>query len=382
MLFLYRYFSGVLLVEFFGIYPEKLLNLCAKNGINIWSARYINQKIRAKILARDFIKLRKILRKSGIKVHIIQKNGFPFFIRKYNKRLGFLIGLVIFFFFLQVMSGYIWIIEVKGNKTVSESQIVSACNEIGIKEGIKKNKISAKADAQELLLKLDKLAWGSLNIEGCRLTVNVTEIVEKTEDNSVASNLKASEDGVITHIHVTSGNCLVKVGDIVSKGDILVSGIIENESGTKFVHSMGNIIAETETQIILEEKLSRQELIPTGKQKTKHVLNLFGVKIPLYMGRENNNYTAESSESTLKLFSQKLPIKLYSKRFIFNRIENIEIDYPKAIERLEERLLNEHKGTVKNKEITQNDNSVILSAVLVEKKNIALSENLILGIGN
>ena len=382
MLFLYRYFSGVLLVEFFGIYPEKLLNLCAKNGINIWSARYINQKIRAKIIARDFIKLRKILRKSGIKVHIIQKNGFPFFIRKYNKRLGFLIGLVIFFFFLQVMSGYIWIIEVKGNKTVSESQIVSACNEIGIKEGIKKNKISAKADAQELLLKLDKLAWGSLNIEGCRLTVNVTEIVEKTEDNSVASNLKASEDGVITHIHVTSGNCLVKVGDIVSKGDILVSGIIENESGTKFVHSMGNIIAETETQIILEEKLSRQELIPTGKQKTKHVLNLFGVKIPLYMGRENNNYTAESSESTLKLFSQKLPIKLYSKRFIFNRIENIEIDYPKAIERLEERLLNEHKGTVKNKEITQNDNSVILSAVLVEKKNIALSENLILGIGN
>jgi len=307
MLFLYRFFCGVLTVEFFGIYPEKLLNLCAKNGISIWSARYIKQRIRCNITVKDFLKLPKILRKSGIRVHITEKKGFPFFTKKYHKRLGLFIGLALFLGFLQIMSGFVWVVDIVGNERVSDSEIISACEELGVKAGVRKSKINAKADAQELLLKIDKLAWGSLNIEGCKLTVNVTEVIEKKEDNSVASNLKASEDGVIKHIDVTSGNCLVKVGDIVSKGDILVSGIIENESGTRFVHSIGTIIAETETAVSLKEKYLKQVKIPTGKVKTKYAIDFFTLKIPLYVGSEKGEYSTQSKVKVLELFSQKLP---------------------------------------------------------------------------
>ncbi len=381
MLFLYRYFCGVLTVEFFGIYPEKLLNLCAKNGIGIWSARYIKQKIRCKITVKDFLRLPKILRKSGIRVHIIEKKGFPFFIKRYHKRLGIFLGLVIFLSFLQIMSGFIWIVDIVGNEKVTDSQIISACAELGIKSGIRKSKINAKADAQELLLKLDKLAWGSLNIEGCKLTVNVTEIIEKKEDNSVASNLKASADGVIKHIDVTSGNCLVKVGDIVSKGDILVSGIIENESGTRFVHSIGTVLAETETAVKLQENFQKKAVFPTGEVKTKYAIDFFTVKIPLYVGSEKGEYSAESKVKVLELFSQKLPIKIYSKKFIFNRTENIKIDYNAAVENLEKRLAQDYKGKVKTKDFTQSLEGVVLNAVLVDEKNIAVSENLIFSIG-
>jgi len=66
MLFLYRFFCGVLEVEFYGIYPEKVLNICSKSGINIWSARYVKQRIRCKMLVKDFLKLPAILRKSEI----------------------------------------------------------------------------------------------------------------------------------------------------------------------------------------------------------------------------------------------------------------------------------------------------------------------------
>ncbi len=323
MLFLYRFFCGVLSVEFMGVYPEKVLNLCSKNKISIWSAKFKNGKINCKITVKDFLKLPKILRKSGIRVHILRKSGFPFFIKKYSKRFGIFTGLLLFFAVLYMMSGYIWIIDVVGNTNTDTKEIINVCEQIGIKTGVRASGISAKNAAQQLLLKTDTLAWSSFNIEGCRLTVNVTEIKEKPEDNSKATNLKASADGIITHIDVKAGNCLVKVGDVVNKGDILVSGIIESESDTKFVHSIGTITAKTETQITLEEPLEKQVSYPTGKVKQKSVLEFFTLKIPLYLGGETGEYDCQISEKSLRLFGQNLPAKIYTKRFIFKRTETV-----------------------------------------------------------
>lgn len=377
MLFLYRFFSGVLLVEFFGVYPEKLLNLCAKNGINIWSARFVKQKIRCFITVKDFLKLPKILRKSGIRVHILEKKGFPFFIKKYKKRSGFFVGIVLFFTFLQVMSAHIWVIDVEGVKKVPESEILTICEDLGIKPGILKKTINAKNSAQKLLLKSGKLAWASFNIEGSCLTVNVTEITEKAEDNSVPTNLKASADGVITHIDVTSGNCVVKVGDVVKKGDLLVSGIIENANGTRFVHSIGEIIAVTESEVVLEEKFLNKVTYPTGRIKEKSVIDFFTLKIPLYIGSESGKYTTEISAKTASLFSQRLPIKVYTKRFVFQRTETVRLSYEDAVENLEKKLKAEYKGQVKQKEFFENDEGVILRAVIEDKTDITQSEELI-----
>lgn len=381
MLFLFRFFCGVLEVEFFGTYPEKVLNLAAKNRITIWAARYVKRKIICKITVKDFLKLPRILRKSGIRVHILKKRGFPFFIKKYNKRLGIFTGIIIFFLTLQILSSYVWIIDVVGNKQVSEGEILSACNSLGIKEGVRKSKIKAKPQAQELLLKSDKLAWSSLNLEGCKLTVNVTEVTKAQEEGSKATNLKAECDGIIARIDVKSGNCLVKVGEVVAKGDVLVSGIIENENGTKFVHSIGEIEAITETEIELEQKLNFEVSLPTGKRKTKRVLQIFTLKIPLYLGGVVGEYKTETDLWQLKVFSQKLPLKVHSKSFVFTKNEKRMISADTAIELLEKRLKNEHKGTVKSKKYTKTAESVVLKAVLNDKKNIAVSEKLIFGIG-
>jgi similar to stage IV sporulation protein len=382
MLFLYRFFCGILEVEFFGVYTEKVLNLAAKNRISIWSARYREQKIICKITVKDFLKLPKILRKSGIRVHIKRKMGLPFFIKRYNKRLGILVGFIVFFCVLQVMSSYIWVIDVVGNKTVSDSQILSVCSDLGVKIGAKRSKINSKADAQKMLLGLDKLAWGSINIEGCKITVNVTETVEFEEDITVPCNLKAECDGVITHIDVKAGNCLVKIGDVVAKGDVLVSGIIENQSGTRFIHSIGEVEALTETPVSLEQELVYKVKVPNGKTKTKKVLDFFNLKIPLYLGGEVGEFECERNLYTARLFSQNLPIKIYSKNFIFTKTENRKITVDEAKEMLLQRLKKDFLGDVKDQTFYEMANSVKLQAVLVNKKNVAVSEKLIFGIGN
>ncbi len=380
MLFLYRFFCGVLDIEFSGIYPEKILNLCAKNKISIWSAKFKNGKICCKITVRDFLKLPNILKNSGIRTHIKKKNGFPFFFKKYEKRFGVFSGLLIFFAFLYIMSGYVWVIDVVGNTRTETKDILKVCEEIGIKPGTKIKSISQKNAAQQMLLKLDTLAWGSINIEGCYLTVNVTEIKEK-EDNSTPSNLLACADGIITHIDLKSGNCLVKVGDIVKKGDLLVSGIIEREDETRFVRSTGTITAKTETLITLEEPLKYTASYPTGKTKKKSVMEFFGINIPLYLGGESGEYETEKTEKQLKLFGKNIPIKIHSKRFIFKKNITVTQTVEQAQKKLEKRLEKEYNGSFKNKKFLIDNNKVYLEAVLIEEKNIEISENLRLGIG-
>ena len=384
MLYLYRFFCGILEVEFFGIYPEKIINLCAKNRIAVWNVHYGNEKIRLFITVKDFKRLPKILKRSGLRLHILNKTGFPFFINRYKRRFGIFAGIVIFFAVLQFMSGFIWIIEVEGNKTVTDREILAICEEIGIKIGVKRNSIDTKNTPQDLLLKTDKLSWGSFNIEGCKLTVNVTEIVPKTEDNTVATNLKAAKDGIIEKIDVTSGNPVVKVGDIVKKGDLLVSGITETMRDTKFVHSIGTVTAKTEETITLFEPFIKKTETLTGKTAKRRVLEIFGIKIPLYIGKEKGNFKTETDCKNLKLLSQNIPIKIYTKKFIFIKKENEKRDYDKLCNQLANQLeLQSQKEnfSVKTKDLTQNENGVTLTAVVTKTEDITYSENLIFTIG-
>lgn len=384
MLYLYRFFCGILEVEFFGIYPEKIINLCAKNRIAVWNVHYGNNKIRLFITVKDFKRLPRILKRSGLRLHILNKTGFPFFINRYKRRFGIFAGIVIFFAVLQFMSGFIWIIEVEGNKTVTDSEILAICEDLGIKIGVKRNSIDTKNTPQDLLLKTDKLSWGSFNIEGCKLTVNVTEIVPKTEDNTVATNLKAAKDGIIEKIDVTSGNPVVKVGDIVKKGDLLVSGITETMRDTKFVHSIGTVTAKTEETITLFEPFIKKSETLTGKTAKRRVLEIFGIKIPLYIGKEKGNFKTETYCKNLKLLSQNIPIKIYTKKFIFIKKENEKRDYDKLCNQLANQLeLQSQKEnfSVKTKDLTQNENGVTLTAVVTKTEDITYSENLIFTIG-
>ena len=384
MLYLYRFFCGILEVEFFGIYPEKIINLCAKNRIAVWNVHYGNNKIRLFITVKDFKRLPKILKRSGLRLHILNKTGFPFFINRYKRRFGIFAGIVIFFAVLQFMSGFIWIIEVEGNKTVTDREILAICKDLGIEIGVKRNSIDTKNTPQDLLLKTDKLSWGSFNIEGCKLTVNVTEIVPKTEDNTVATNLKAAKDGIIEKIDVTSGNPVVKVGDIVKKGDLLVSGITETMRDTKFVHSIGTVTAKTEETITLFEPFIKKTETLTGKTAKRRVLEIFGIKIPLYIGKEKGNFRTEFNCKNLKLLSQNIPIKIYTKKFIIVKKENLTRDYNELCQQLRERLEKESKTknfNVKTKDFTQNENGVTLTAVVTKTEDITYSENLIFTIG-
>lgn len=382
----YRILFGYLRVRFDGDFKERILSLCAQNGITLWATRLKEEKIESNISVREFKRLRTIVRGKGIKAHIVKKRGVPFVTNRYKRRYGILAGVVAFFLIIGLMSDYIWIIDVNGNNKITDEYIISACNSIGIKNGIRKDSIYPKIEREKLMLKLEGIAWASLNIEGSRLTVNVTETKEKDKETEKFSNLKANADGVIKKLDIVSGTSVVKVGQAVMKGDLLVSGIIETVDGTRFVKSKGEIIALSQNEIVLKEDYKQKPLILTGEIKSKYVLEIFGLKIPLYLGCEKRLYESSAKQTKLKIFGTTVPVSVYKKSFSFQKEQPIKYSYDKLCQRLENKLEKQLKNIegarVIKKEFLEDGKGVTLKALIEREENIAVSDILLINAGN
>lgn len=383
MLRLYRFLRGYLKIEVKGEFSEKVLNICAANRITLWNSRIIKNGIETCIYIKDFWNFRTVMRGSALRVHIIEKKGVPIKLYKNRKRKGLYVGAILLFVFLKVMSGFVWVIDVEGNQNTKSADIIAACEEIGITEGIRTDNINPKLQREELLLKLDTLAWAALNVEGSRLTVNVTEIRKGEDTKNLPTNLKAKADGIVKKINVTAGYCLVKPGDTVKKGDILVSGVLEASDGTRFVKSAGIITAETTRSITLEREYKYIKEYEVGTVNNRSVLEIFALRLPLFLGNETQKYNSKTSLKQLGLFSKSLPIKIYTKEYRIKREENITLTKEEITSMLETDLKNELKDMgvneykVLSREPTNTQNGLKISFLVSAVEDIAMEEKMI-----
>lgn len=309
-----RFLNGYLIIKIIGDDREKLINRATINGIILKNFRSEKDYITVLINLKDFKKLRKIKRKTDAKIKIFKKRGIPFIIGKYKKRTGFLTGIILFFIILETMSGFIWKIDVHGNKNIDDKTIINSCKKIGISEGKRYKKSILDKKSQELLLDLDNLSWAAINEEGCILSVDVSEIKDKNNKEK-PGNIKSSADGIITKIDITSGMPLVKVGDAVSKDELLVSGIIEGKNTTQFVKSKGDIFADTQRSVESTEDYRIVIKEKTKKREKRAVLSLFGLKIPLFIGDCTEENVNSTTHKQFKLLKKEIPIALTVKEY-------------------------------------------------------------------
>jgi len=322
---IFRFFNGFVRVIASGLYPERIINICYKNGLTIWGIKKKNEKLYFNILAKDFKRLRGLRNKCGVSLKIKYKIGLCFTAKKHKNRIGVLVGAVVLIVCLNILSSFVWNINVVGNSKVETKEILDAAKEVGIYEGMLKSKINSPQMRNDMLYKFNKLSWVSFNLEGSLLTINVSETkkVEKNENNS-PSNLVATKDGVIKYLEIKSGYSAVLVNQAVKKGDLLVSGVAQFKNGVaEFFNSKGVVLAETEAEFIKTLPLKQEVYVKTGNITKKKVLQFFGLNIPLYIGSLKGNYTKTIEENYIKTTNNYLPIRLVTASFY--EIEKIQI---------------------------------------------------------
>lgn len=394
MLFLklYRYLMGYVRFTVVGPYPERLLNLLSIHAVTVWNILRTEDKMEANMLVKDYKKIRSIRRQSGCRISCRARYGAPFFVVKYRKRSGILVGMVLFAVLLWMLSGRIWNIEIKGNHKTEKTAILAACREIGIYEGVTRRSIQPKQARLKLALALPDIAWASVNIEGSVATVEISE-VQKTEDKSdTPCNLQADRDGVIRAIEITQGTVAVRIGDGVVKGDLLVSGITEYADGSStFVSSKGRIMAETKREAEYFAAYAQTKETLSKKPTVRRVLHFFSWEIPLYFGSVQGDYKRVVREKKIMAGDRYAPIYITEGRFYKKEKQAFVLNEASALQLAQSELEKIEKRDFKEREIEildfTEEKEVRSDGVLVKRtykclENIAKEEILLFGTTN
>lgn len=384
IIIIYRFILGYVKIRITGEFSERFLNLCVLYSVTVWNIKKTKEDITLYMYAKDFLKIRTVRGKSAVSIKILKKHGLPFYLSKYKKRTGVFIGLIIFFVLLKLLSLFVWSIDVCGNNKITDDEILSVCTELGIKQGMRSDTLDTRNMREELLLKIDGLAWAAINIEGSIVSVNVTERTEESE--RLPCNVIAEDDGVILSFFAHAGTSELKIGQGVKAGDLLISGTEVTGNITRFVRAKGEVLAEVTKDITVTEKYLQTQNILNGKRKSKTVLEFFGIKIPLYIGGFGDNYIDYSKTKRLSFLGEKIPIYLHTRFAEYYFEKPIIYDREQIINRLRndvDKLISEQNienYTVISREIAENVDEVTMTVKIKHIKNIAKQENFIIPI--
>lgn len=383
---LLRYLLGYVNFTARGDFPERLLNQLGFKGVSVWNMRRDGDCITASVKASDYKKMLSLRGKNRVFTRVTERVGLPFVLKKYRLRVGFAIGIVLYFSLLFGLSNFVWNIEVVGAERLQEKEILTACKELGIAEGVPIASIDQQSTPSKLALKLDGIAWCSVNIEGVKVTVNISESTVTDRYDSTPCNLVAARDGIITKIEVTNGSTAVKLGQTVKKGDLLVSGFTEYKDGSSsFGVSKGKIIAKTERTLSVTAPFTVEKTVITGKSVEKNVLSFFGIHIPFYLGSFKGEHSAETEIKRFDKNGMYLPITIT--KAVFTPTESITVtlsveeatqNAEKMLKELEETELKDAETVSKNVTVEVTDDSVTLKAEYICRENIAEQDLLLI----
>lgn len=297
---------GYIEFEVSGAFTEKFLNTAAQNGLSVWDIKRNRDTVRACTRISDYKKMRKAARKSMVKLKIIKKRGLPFKRYRYRKRIGLVIGAVLFVVSILVMSMFIWRVEIHGIETLNEKELLDILSEHGIKSGVLKRSIDVEKIENEMRIAVPQIGWIAINLEGSCAEVEIKERTmppQMKPDDDILCNIVASKSGKITRMEVYAGQPVLKEGDAVNKGDLIVSGILEDKKGkTTFKHARAKIFAQVQDKIRVEVPFEKTVRVQCGESKKKNAVKILGAEIPFYFTKKDlSKYDIEESEKEFNI---------------------------------------------------------------------------------
>lgn len=343
---------GYLLCRIKGYSIERFMNLCRAKGIHINKVNKTEEGFTFLITLKDYRKMRPIARKTKIVPYINKRYGLPFFLHRYRKRKGLFIGVLLFLCIIYTMSLFIWDINIDGGYKYTKEMLLEFINENDVYTGMIKSDVNCQQIEEKIRLEYSDISWVSAEIKGTRLMIKFTETnmpIPKRETRE-PSHLVATKSGIIKNIITRNGTPQVKIGDVIRKGDVLVSGVVDVVGDfdvlirKKMVVADADIVCKSYYNYNESFPLEYEKKIYTGKEKSKYGIQVLNQKISFYSPRISyRSYDIITDEAVLKLsWNFYLPLRYqvttcreyYLKKQVYTKEEATSI----AMNRLKEYL--------------------------------------------
>ena len=198
------------------------------------------------IMRGDREKLKWLCEKHGDSIELCGEVGIYHKCRKMVKRPVLILGVVLIFVMTLLMPRRVLFIQVEGNREIPDSRILEAAQDCGIQFGASRESVRSEQVKNGLLSLIPELKWAGVNTKGCVAVISVREGAKTVDipDDQVSSIL-AVRDGVVTSCTATRGNLLCREGQVVKKGQVLISAYTDCGISIQATRAEGEIYAQT-----------------------------------------------------------------------------------------------------------------------------------------
>jgi len=229
---------------------------------------------------------------------------------------AYLSAIIVSLLLMSVLSNLVWDIRIEGNENIPASEIRLGLAECGLYVGefwpaLDRSKVESNYAEIE-----NRISWININKRGSVAYVKIIESennYKSEKERDTFCNLVSSYDCVIEEITVKRGTAVVKPGDVVKKGDVLIVGVLPEDTGGGFCSAEGSVIGRINEQIsiFVDRKYEKND----GNSRTIYSINLnffnFSLNIFKKYGNLTNKCDIIDTEKTYSLFSVKsLPFSI------------------------------------------------------------------------
>ena len=311
--------------------PQWFLNRLTQWHIPFWDIQWADEfQVTISVYRRDLADLTRIAHSAMCETEQVRQHGAAWCFRGLKKRMCVLTMLTLSVLAVLILPQFVWFYQVEGNSAIPSDRIIRAVQECGVGVGTYGKSIQPHLVKEQVLAKLPELAWLTVNQSGGRAAIVVREKImpEQIPDRRAVQNIVASQPGIITAVSVLEGSAVVQPGDIVEKGQLLISGYMDLEYKYRACGALGEVYARTWRSIKSVTPGKSMKKTQTGKEKTVTYL-CFGrkrIKITPGSGIFPTGCDKMSQETFLTLpGGLQLPLSVVKEHYVFYDTEEAAV---------------------------------------------------------
>lgn len=318
-------------------YAGEVVELCRRGGFVYRNLSFCGEHVCFDASLLTAKKIRSACEDRGIPIVSEEMGGLPALFLRYRRRVGGLIGALCFCLIVFCSGRVVWDVRVEGNRRLSDREVIDGLRVCGLRIGSVISELDTTALENRMLIESDEISWISVNLRGTVAHVEIRETeFPPEEEEFIASNLIAAEDGQIEWLEDVRGNVAVKVGDVVGKGELLVGGLYETADGTlRYARAHGKVLARTKRTFSVEIPLTYEKKVYTGEVKVEKSLIFFEKEVKFFGNSRNFKGTCDTI-NTVEYFELPgevtLPVGIRTVRYLAYEIVPCEREAEKALE--------------------------------------------------
>lgn len=264
-------------IEYYGRGHSGIINRLLSENIEVISAKSQNDKLILRTYSRDRQKIIVLFDALCYNYKIIKVDGARAVAAFLRRRWLLPLAAICIIVMLALIPRLVYTIRVESD-AVDENAVLSAIEEEGVRRGVFIGNIDFDAVLRKVE-RLDGVAFADIIVKGSTVTISVKSELphENIIDLSARGAVTSQYDAVISRQLIFSGAGVFNAGDVVRKGDTLITSEIPIGDSTVTVRPAGEVYGLVTYKAAVLFTSTRVERVKSGASHTECVTDIMGL---------------------------------------------------------------------------------------------------------